>query len=81
MLGVALGKIASLLLAVVSFHTGYFIIHSMGLEGLFTKLSNAPVTALMDLNVYAMVGGLPFAIIIGIVFAKFISGTVSKIRE
>jgi len=81
LLGVALGKIASLLLAVVSFHTGYFIIHSMGLEGLFTKLSNAPVTALMDLNVYAMVGGLPFAIIIGIVFAKFISGTVSKIRE
>lgn len=81
LLGVALGKIMSLLLATLSFHTGYFIIHNMGLEGLFTKLANAPVTALMDLNVYAMIGGLPFAIVIGILFGKFISGMVNKIRE
>ncbi len=81
LLGAALGKIMSLILSAASFHTGYFIIHSMGLEGLFSKLSNAPVTALMDLNVYAMVGSLPFSIIIGILFAKFISATINKIRE
>ncbi|WP_372808877.1 DUF2062 domain-containing protein [Pontiella sp.] len=81
LLGVAVGKLSSLALAVASFHTGYFLIHKIGLEGLFTKLSNAPVTALMDLNVYAMIGGLPFALLIGIAFALFISATVTKVRE
>lgn len=81
LLGAALGKLLSLMLSVASFHTGYFLIHNIGLEGLFTKLANAPVTALMDLDVYAMVGSLPFAIIIGIAFGKFISAAVNKIRE
>ncbi len=81
LLGVALGKVLSLALSMVSFHTGYFIIHNIGLEGLFTKLANAPVTALMDLDTYAMVGSLPYAIGIGIAFGLFISGTVTKIRE
>ena len=81
LLGVALGKVASLILSVASFHTGYFIVHSIGLEGLFTTLTNAPFTALMDLNVYAMVGGLPYAIIIGILFGKSMAATVTKIRE
>ena len=81
LLGVALGKILSLILSAASFHTGFFIIHKTGLEGLFNKLANAPFTALMDLDVYAMVGSLPFSIIVGIIFGKFISGTVTKIRE
>jgi uncharacterized protein (TIGR03546 family) len=81
LLGVALGKISSLLISVVSFHTGFFLVHKIGLEGLFTALANAPVTALMDLNVYAMIGSLPYAIIIGIAFGKFMSATVTKIRE
>ena len=81
LLGVALGKVLSLALSVVSFHTGYFIIHNMGLEGLFTKLANAPVTALMDLDVYAMVGSLPYAIVIGIAFGLFTGATITKIRE
>jgi hypothetical protein len=81
LLGVMVGKILCLALSVVSFHTGYFIIHNIGLEGLFAKLANAPVAALMDLDVYAMVGGLPYAILIGIAFGKFIGATVTKIRE
>ncbi len=81
LLGILLGKVLAMLLSVVSFHTGYFLIHKIGLEGLFTKLVNAPVTALMDLDVYAMIGGLPYAIIIGIVFGRFMSATVTKIRE
>lgn len=81
MLGVALGKVLGLTLSVVTFHTGYFLIHSMGMEGLFTKLANAPVSALMDLNVYSMIGSLPFALIVGILFGKFMSATVTKIRE
>ena len=81
LLGAALGKLLSLLLSVVSFHTGYFIIHNLGLEGIFTILTNAPVTALMDLNVYAMVGGLLYAILIGTTLGIFLSGLVSKTRE
>ncbi len=81
LLGVLLGKTLGLALAPLTFHTGYFIIHNMGLEGLFTILANAPVTALMKLNVYSMIGSLPFAIIIGIAFGKFMYTTVTKIRE
>ncbi|NNJ70510.1 MAG: DUF2062 domain-containing protein [Kiritimatiellales bacterium] len=81
LLGILLGKVLALLLSVVSFHTGYFLIHKIGLEGLFTKLVNAPVTALMDLDVYAMIGGLPYAILIGIAFGRFMSATVTRIRE
>ncbi|MDF7822965.1 DUF2062 domain-containing protein [Pontiellaceae bacterium B12227] len=81
LLGVAVGKILSLILSVASFHIGFFIIHNMGLEGLFSKLANAPFAALMDLDVYAMIGSLPFSIIVGLLFGKFISGTVTRIRE
>ena len=70
MLGVALGKVLGLALSVVTFHTGYFIIHGMGLESLFTTWVNAPVLALMDLNVYSMIGSLPFALVTGIAFGK-----------
>ena len=81
LLGVLIGKIASFALAFVSFHTGFFIIHKMGLEGFFSTLVNTPVTALMNLNVYALIGSLPYALIIGIAFAKFMQKTVTKIRE
>lgn len=81
LLGAAVGKLLSLMLSVVSFHTGFFLLHKAGLEGLFSKLANSPVTALMDLDVYAMIGSLPFSIIIGIAFGIFMSGTVTKIRE
>jgi uncharacterized protein (TIGR03546 family) len=81
LLGVALGKVLGLSLSVVTFHTGYAMIHNLGMEGIFSTLSNAPVTALMDLNVYSMIGSLPYAIVVGLLFAKFMAGAVTKIRE
>jgi len=81
LLGVAVGKLSALALSVVTFNVGFFIIHSMGLEGLITKMVNTPVLALMDLNVYSMLGSLPFALIIGVVFGKFMAATITKIRE
>lgn len=81
LLGAALGKILCLVLAPVTFHTGYFIIHNIGLEGLFRSLCNAPVTALMDLNVYAMVGSLPYALAAGIVSGLVLGTAVVKIRK
>lgn len=81
LLGAALGKILCLLLAPVTFHTGYFIIHNIGLEGVFRSLCNAPVTALMDLNVYAMIGSLPYALAVGIVSGLVLGTAVVKIRK
>ena len=80
-LGAAVGKLLSLTTAAVSFHIGYVIIHNLGMEDLFRALSNAPVTALMDLNVYAMVGSLPLALIIGIVLGSALGAAVLKIRS
>lgn len=81
LLGAAAGKALAMLVAPLSFHTGYFLIHGTGLEGLFADLASAPVTALMGLQVYALIGGLPYAIVLGIVFGKLMSLIVTKIRE
>lgn len=80
-LGAALGKVLSLFLSVASFHIGFFVIHNLGLEGLFRSLCNAPVTALMDLNVYAMAGGLPIAIAVGILLGATFGSMVIRIRK
>ena len=81
LLGAAVGRLLSLALAPLSFHTGFFLIHRIGLEGLYSLLANAPVTALMDLNIYAMTGSLPYAVVSGIVFGRFMSTLIKKIRE
>lgn len=80
LLGAALGKLLCLALSPITFHTGYFIIHNIGIEGLFRNLANAPVTALMDLNVYCMIGGLPYALVIGVVVGAILGTAVIKIR-
>jgi len=79
-LGAALGKVLSLALAPVSFNTGYFIIHKIGLEEFFRSLCNAPVTALMDLNVYAMVGSLPYALAVGLIAGIALGSAIIRIR-
>ncbi len=79
-LGAAIGKLVSLPAAAISFHIGFFVIHNMGLEDLFRTLCNAPVTALMDLNVYAMIGSLPIALAVGIVLGLALGTAVVKIR-
>lgn len=81
LLGAALGKGLCLALSPITFHTGYFMIHNIGLEDLFTRLVNGPVTALMDLNVYCMVGSLPYALIIGIVLGWVLGTVVIKLRK
>ncbi len=80
-LGAALGKVLCLAIAPITFHTGYFIIHKMGLEDLFRSLCNAPGTALMDLNVYSMIGSLPYALVIGILSGVALGTAVIRIRK
>lgn len=81
LLGAALGKVLSLILAPISFHTGYFIIHKIGMEETFRSLCNAPVTALMDLNVYALVGSLPYALATGLVVGFVLGSAITGIRK
>jgi len=64
-IALAIGKALCHLLAPLTFHIGYFIIHGMGLEGLFRAFSETPGLALMDLHVYCLIGGLPVALILG----------------
>lgn len=81
LLGLAMGKIACFALAPVTFQLGYLIIHNIGLEGVFRSLNNTAVLALMDLDVYCLVGGVPIAIVLGIVLGKLLAGFVTKIRR
>ncbi len=80
-LGVAAGKLLSFILAPLSFHTGFFIIHNLGMEDLFRSLCNAPITALMKLNVYAMIGSLPYALVIGLALGALLGTAVIRIRK
>jgi uncharacterized protein (TIGR03546 family) len=81
MLGAALGKLLSLPMAALSFHIGFVIIHNIGLEEVFRSLCNTPFTALMDLNVYAMVGSFPIALAIGILLGSLFGTILLKIRQ
>ncbi|MBN2163002.1 MAG: DUF2062 domain-containing protein [Pontiellaceae bacterium] len=80
-LGAALGKLLSFPLAPASFHIGFFLIHQIGMESMFRSLCNAPVTALMDLNVYSMAGSLPLALVSGIMLGLVFGTTVVRVRQ
>ena len=76
-----LGKVLCLLLAPITYKIGYTMIHDMGLESFIRTCGDTPWVALMDLQVYCLLGGLPLAIVIGGVFAFLIGRTVTKIRK
>jgi len=60
-----LGKVLCLVLAPVTFEIGYFLIHTLGLSGLVRVAGSTPVLALLDLQVYCLMGALPIIIILG----------------
>lgn len=76
-----LGKALCLLLAPLTFHIGYFLIHKIGLEGLFAAASETPVVALMDLHVYCLIGGLPVAILLGLVLGVVLARLTGAARR
>ena len=79
-LGIVLGKALQLLLAPVTFQVGYTIIHNIGLEGLFRTFAQTPVLALMDLHVYSLAGGIPIALIVGLVYGAACNKLITGIR-
>ncbi|MFP4029024.1 MAG: DUF2062 domain-containing protein [Candidatus Brocadiia bacterium] len=80
LLGFALGKVCCLLLAPITFRIGYVIIHQIGLEGLFRALCSTPVISFLNLQVYSLTGGLPVALIIGVVFGWVMVRSVNGLR-
>ena len=64
-IALAIGKVLCLTLAPVTFEIGYFLIHGIGLQGLFRAISETPVLALMNLHHYCLLGGLPVALVLG----------------
>ncbi|MCD4699483.1 MAG: hypothetical protein K8R91_02800 [Phycisphaerae bacterium] len=80
-LSFVLGKILCLLLAPVTFHLGYMMIHDWGMGGLVRSASDTPILALMDLQVYCLFGAIPLIIVIGGLLAWFVSRSVVKTRS
>ncbi|MBN1942810.1 MAG: hypothetical protein JW849_05890 [Phycisphaerae bacterium] len=75
-----LGKVLCLLLAPVTFHLGYAMIHSMGLSGLVRALADTPVLALLDWQVYCVIGSLPLTIVGGVALAIAATLAMRKVR-
>jgi len=64
-LSAMLAKVLCVLLAPVTFHLGYFMMHSLGLVSLVRATADTPVLALLDLHVYAVLGALPIIVVVG----------------
>ena len=79
-LGFALGKVFCIVLASITFEIGYVLIHSIGLEGLFRLFADTPVLALLDLHYYCLVGGLPIAAVVGVVFGVLMKRSITALR-
>ena len=80
LIGVLIGKAICLTAAPVTFEIGYVIIHQIGLEGLFAQAYQTPFIALMDLDIYCMVGGIPVGILIGGVAGYIIARAIKLLR-
>ncbi len=80
MFSFAMAKVACLLMAPQTFRIGYFLIHGTGLEPLIQKISEMPGLALLELDVYCLVGGLPIGAGFGFVFGTVLAILVNKLR-
>ena len=80
LIGAVIGKALCLALAPVTFEIGYVIIHQIGLESLFASACQTPFVALMGLDVYCLIGGLPVAIIVGLILGGLIARTIKLVR-
>ena len=76
-----IGKVLCYALAPITFHIGYFMIHTLGLSGLVAYCADTPVLALLNLDVYCMIAGIPIVIIVGGAGAWFIARTVVGIQK
>ena len=77
-LSAALAKGLCLLLAPVTFHLGYFLMHSLGLVAVVRAAADTPVLALLDLHVYSLFGALPIIVVVGGGLAFWVTRAIGK---
>ncbi len=77
----AIGKVLCYALAPLTFHLGYFMIHTLGLSGLVAYCGDTPVLALLNLDVYCMMASIPIVIIVGGAGAWFLAKGVVGVQK
>ncbi len=80
-LALMLGKILCHVLAPLTFQIAYAMVHSLGLLGLVQWMADTPVLALMDWQVYCLIGGLPIIILGGGALAIYTGRSMAKVRQ
>ena len=80
MLGVALGKLLMYAAAPLTYALGRVVIEDVA-RGLFTRLANTPVLALMDLGRYCLVGGLIVGALVGAGLGIVLARIVVSLRR
>lgn len=81
LLSFTLGKMLCLLLAPLTFQTGYFLIHYLGFGPLVAYAYDTPFLALLNLQIYCLIGALPFIIFLGFPYSYFVSQTIVALRK
>ena len=80
LIGVVTGTALRFALAPITFEIGYVLIHQVGLEGMFASAYQTPFVALMGLDLYCLVGGIPIGLAAGALLGWLISRTIKIIR-
>lgn len=78
LLSFLIGKGACFLFAPITFQLGYFLIHYMGLGSLVRFASETPLLALLDLQVYCLMGGIPLILTIGLLYSYLAAKAFAK---
>jgi len=76
-----LGKALVMIFPWFFVHVGHAVIHSLGLESFWAWVFDAPVLALLNLHIYAHMGGFWIALVLGTAGGFAISAAVRKARK
>ena len=75
-ISIVLGKLICISIALVTYKLGYFLIHTAGFSGLVRYCSDTPILALLDLQIYCLIGALPIIIVVGGLAGFFVGVTL-----
>ena len=76
-----LGKLLCLAAAPLTYEFGRFLIHDAGLAGLVQYCAETPGLALLDLQVYCLIGALPIIIVGGGLAGWLVGRLMDKLRD
>lgn len=81
MTSLAVGKTCALLLAPVTFQLGAALLEIGPIRALVRTLVNAPVTALLGLEKYVLLGGLPVGVVLGVALGVGAARAITTFRR